>query len=837
MNATLGQGRGVRRMRERRWARYVLAISSFAIPISAALTVTAAMAATAYPDDGVTVVSVKRDVLVAQPKRLGINVGAPEPYGAAQLMKNIVPNPGFEAGVFSMIFHVAEGADAHRVPQAFWDTQWNNDEYGVGQPAGFWDGAEYEIVYGPAKGRAGHVERFVQEGGENVFYLDGDGPAPALLDVVIVRRRQAPSFAETPSAHLDPSTARPGSPGKQSLRLSYPGETWKAAHVQYFDSYGRDGDATAGKLLLIEGTWRLEFWAKGNGGATELRAEFLREGVAPFIDSTVVLTGEWARYEVEVDVPRGVDLLSEPDGEHSILALGFYLPRGGEAWLDDVALGRSAENTTSFTDTLLTRYNELRPGILRFWAEQAGSDLVNQLAEPWARGPHGFRPQERLANGWCYSLPEFLELCEAVGAEPWYVIPPAFSPADLTNLVAYLAAAPVNEPFALRRRAHGHAKPWTDTFKTIHLEYGNEMWGSAAGGDPFMGASALGGERLGALAQDRLAMLKASPFFEPQRFNLIVGGQYGSPPVQETLGTLCTNASSIALAPYFGQFDQLLPAEQLYASLFARPFCETTQGSLRQCRDCMQKSGRVTPFSIYEINFHTTEGPVPETLRNEIVAGMAGAVALPLSMLTYLRDFGIVNQCAFTTAQYSVGIADAKHVRLWGLLRDLEATGRKRPAWLGVELANRAIAGDMVATAQSGANPRWVQSRGNGIEAETTVSYIQAFAFQNGMKRSLVLFNCSLDRPLPVRLEFPVQPEDSAVHQWLASDDIGDNNEDAERVRIRSQVLQGFRNPWTITLPPHSVHVIQWQAVATPNTESKRHIKWTGGRPPLQPAQ
>lgn len=838
MNATLGQGRGVRRICERRWARWMFTLISFVVPTSAALTVTTAMAAAAYPDEGVTVVNVTDDVLVAQPKRLGINVGAPEPYGAAQLMKNIVPNPGFEAGVFSMIFHAGEGADARRVPQAFWDTEWNNDEYGVGQPAGFWDGAEYEIVYGPAKGRTGRVERFVQEGNESVFYLDGDGAAPVLHDVILVRRGDVPAAPETASAHPDKTTTRPGSPGKQSLRLSYPGEMWQAAYVQYFDSYGRDADPTAGKLLRVEGTWRLEFWAKGGNGGAEMRAEFLREGIEPFINSTFTLSGEWAHYEVELNVPAGVDAPKKQGEEQAILALGFYLPRGGEAWIDDVSLSKASDNTTAFTDTLLKRYGELRPGILRFWAEQAGNDLDNQLAEPWKRGPHGFRPQERFATGWCYSLPEFLALCEATGAEPWYVIPPAFSPADLRNLIAYLAAAPISEPYALRRVSHNHTKPWTDVFKTIHLEFGNEMWGSAAGGDPFMGASALGGERLGALAQDRLAILKSSPFYDAQQFDLIVGGQYGSPGVQETLGATCANATSIALAPYFGQFDQLLPEAQLYASLFARPFCEVSGGAMRQCRECMQKSGRVTPFSIYEINFHTTEGPAPETLRNDIVAGMAGGVALPLSMLVYLRELGIVNQCAFTTAQYSFGIGDGQHVRLWGLLRDLESTARKRPTWLGVELVNRAIAGDMVATLQSGANPRWTQPCGNGIDAAATVSYIQPFAFQNGVKRSLVLFNCSLANALPVRLQLPVQPENSAVHQWLASDDIRDNNENSERIRIRTEVLAGFRNPFTMTLPPHSVHVIQWQAAnAGKIGEQPRRIKWTGGRPRLQPAQ
>ena len=108
---------------------------------------------------------------------------------------------------------------------------------------------------------------------------------------------------------------------------------------------------------------------------------------------------------------------------------------GDEVWLDDVALySTDHTNPTVFTDTYVDRLKELSPGILRNWSNQFGSTLDVQLAEPWARQTQGYRPHNRIPGSYSYSLHEFLELCQEIGAEPWYVIPPTFSPEDMSNL-------------------------------------------------------------------------------------------------------------------------------------------------------------------------------------------------------------------------------------------------------------------------------------------------------------------------------------------------------------------------------------------------------------------
>ncbi|MCC6488521.1 MAG: hypothetical protein IT364_13575 [Candidatus Hydrogenedentes bacterium] len=761
-----------------------------------------------------TVISITGNVIVPKAKRLGINLGGRSPYGASQIIKNLIPNPGFESAVYGSVLHADAKATGTRVPQAFWVTEWNHEQYGIGQPEGFWDGADYEIVYGPAKGRRGTVKRFTLENNQNVFYLDQPGPAPQEYDVLLVRKELKGIFVGTRMSEntVDTASIRPESPGKQSLHLSASGSpTWNV----YLDSEWRDGDVTAGKLLVIEGPWRFAFWARGGESGGQLRARFYREGETEFVNEVLTLSPEWQLYEFAFDAAPGVDRNDGyREGDYHPLLVASVTLEGAtaEAWLDDATLERTDQsNPTVFTEALVERLRELRPGVIRDWSTQLGETLENQLAEPWARKTAGFSPKQRAGGDFSYSLHEFLELCEALGAEPWYVIPPSFSPEDMRGLTEYLAApADGAHPFADRRSALGHPAPWTDAFPQIHLEYGNEMWGAASGSDPFFGASALGGVRLGEIASDRFALLKAHPAFRAENFDLIIGGQYYFPGRQEEIQSNSTEHDTVALAPYFGGLDTHDTPANMYYPLFARPFEDAAKGKLRESAGLIQHAGRNTGMAIYEINFHTTGGDIPNDVRNDFVTGAGGTLALPLHMLVYQRDFGIRAQCAFTALQYSFDMGSKNYVRLWGMLRDIAATGRKRPTWLGVELANQIIQGDMIETLQSGPNPSWYQEALNGLEHDVDVTYIQSFAFREGDAFSAILFNLSLEFAMDVSIETPAPPSHEATMLRLSPASIGDDNEDRERLTIETRTLDDFRFPYPLALPPHSVTALRW---------------------------
>ena len=817
--------------------RLRLALIVIAVLIAAGLTPQIIAHQTLAQPAATTTVTITNDVVVSDVKRLGINVGSRSWYGAAQYIKNMIDNPGFEAGVYGMVAHAATGSSGQRFEQDFWDTTWNNDQYNIGQPVGFWNGAEYEIVYGPAKGRQGTITNFTHENNHYTYYLDSNGTAPQQWDVMFVRKTWNGSTAAGEWATPDTSTTRPGSPGQQSLHLTSPGNGWEGSYVSYMDSLWRDGDQTAGKLLIVQGNWHLEFWAKGNHPNAQLRARFFREGEVDFIDQTIALTTTWQHYTFDAYVPLGADKSGPyaPGDYHPLVGLNLILPNAGdEAWIDDAALYRSDDtNPTAFTDAYVNLLKELQPGVLRDWGAQLGATLDWQLATPWARGTQGYRPHSRIPDEYHYSLHEFLELCKEVGAEPWYVIPVTFSPTDMTNLVEYLAApADGAHPYADRRAAMGQVQPWTQVFSTIHLEYGNEAWGAASGGDPFMGASLLGGERLGAIASDRFGILKSSPYYAASHFDLIIGGQAGWPGQNYYIESNSSNHDTIALAPYFGDLAVYSTTEQIYGPLFARPLDDVTHGRVQQSVAEIQRGGgQNTRLAIYELNFHTTSGSAPLNIRNDFVTGQGGAVALPLHMLLYMREFNATVQTAFSSLQYSFRMDNGDWVRLWGMLRDIAATGRKRPTWLGVELANHAIQGNMLRTIQSGSNPSWGQSAINGVSEPITATYIQSFAFRDNLRYSTVLFNLSRDQTQRVRLTLPVLPTNQAQLYQIAPASIHANNEDNTQVTIQTQTLNNFANSYELDLPPYSVTALTWEIAALKLTgavaSNKLYLNWT----------
>lgn len=762
-----------------------------------------------------TIVHLTETPIVQDAKRMGLNLGGPESWGAAQLLKNVLQNPGLESGEYGMVWHTHNSANGTRVPQDFWSTSWNNDSLSIGQPEGFWNGAQYEIVYGSATGRSGTVASFTHENDRYTWYFDQNGTVPDPWSVVFARQTFTKSFGgRVQSPNADITTVRPGSPGVQSMRASYPGASWQPVWTWYMDSYWRDGDKSAGKLLIVRGNWRLEFWAKAARSGDQMRAQFYREGEGNFIDRTFTLGNQWQKYSFDAFVPDGADPVGPYTQAqyHPVLVLAFYVVTpGAEIWVDDVSLSRTDwTNPTAFSDTFVNRLKELRPGVLRDWRQQFGASLDNELAEPFARKLTGWRPHERRATNWGYSLHEFLELCHEVGAEPWYSIPPTVTAQEMQNLTAYLCA-PVSSghPYALRRAALGRNAPWTDAFSEIHLEYGNELWGAASGSDPFFGGSLLGGLRLGTIAGNRFQVMRNSPYFNDAKLNLIIGGQNGWAPRQNEIMDTSTAHDDIALAPYFGALDVYDSNDNIYLPLFAKAMA-TAESRAQQSKTIIDSYGRGTKMSIYEINYHTTGGGAPDPLRNTFVAGASGGLSMPLYMLSFQRDLGINTQCAFTAAGYSFPYSGQNYVRLWGMLRDVEGTQRKRPTWLGLEMVNKAIFGDMVQTSLSGYVPTLSVGAINGLLSPQTFPSVAAFAYQNGFDHSVILFNVHLYDSRPIVLDHFRTPQNVATMHQFAPSSLSLSNEDTQQVTYTTSTVNGFSDMYAMELPKHSLTVLTW---------------------------
>lgn len=765
-----------------------------------------------------TTIEVRDAVVREDVQNFGINLGSTSPWGSSLMTGNIIDNPGFEPGFFGMVTHAAGGSSGSEWIQDFWDVAWNHDQYGIGQPEGFWTGAEYEIVYGPSAGRRGAVLDYRHENGKGVFELDSSGPTPAVWDVMFVRKpiSELPNIGDW--AVVEAGETRPGSPGTRSLRLKGdPSSPWRASRSWYFDSLYRDGDQSAGKMQIADGTWEFSIWAKATQPGDSLRILFRRDGEATFFDETFPLTTQWQKIERTYVIPEGTD----PDREYlpgeTRPILSFQLHVGNptqEVLVDDITLARPTTNGTQFLDEVIAALKPLKPGILRYWGNNLGDTLANLTAPSFAEGYVGYSPRKRVPNAINFRLHDYLVLCEELGADPWYVIPVTFSPEDIEGLVEYLASpADGTNPYADLRAAQGQQEPWTSVFGKIHLEYGNEAWGAASGGDPFMGASLLGGTRLGAIAHDRFTILRNSPDFDPQSFDLIIGGQAGWAGQQDLIEAASSAHDTIALAPYYTNgIEEFTTDEEIFHRVFAGPTDDVAAGGrIEQCVANVDSFGQGTQHAVYELNFHTTHASsAPPEVRNTMLTSHAGGMALPLHMLTYLEAFGARAQCAFTFLQYSHPADDGELVRLWGLQRDLLRTGRARPGMLSLALTNLALRGDMIETVHDANTPQVAVTPANGLSRQTDLDLVQSFAFRDGHVRTLVLFNLDLQQDHEVILDTSGPVSGFGMMGALAPADYNCGNETAQEVAVEYRILPGLHDGSRITLPAASMVVLGW---------------------------
>lgn len=756
---------------------------------------------------GHTLVRVNETVETYGTKRLGTNIGWYDQYGAAAYFKNVVPNPGFESMEMAMLFLAGSNATANRlIAHEAWRVGWNT------QPADSWKDATYEILQGPARGRTGKVLRSGVEGGRPAFYVGNNNIKPNYRDAIVVRKQFDGYFSETPTNYytVEPNEVRPGSPGKQSLRL-HP-SNYKPAFYVPLDSYSRDFNSEAGKTRILEGEWEYSVWVKPTTADQTLEIKFQRVREQVFYEEIIPLVPGWQKIERRFTIEPGKDAYQV--GAVNPITFEIRIEsKDQDVIIDDIYLGeRGAINPTIFTDAFVDKLKELNPGILRDWGYQLGSSLDNQLAVPHARRTNNYKPTDPLdkAVRFHYSLHEFLELSRVVGSEPWYVIPPTFSPSELRNLIAYLSAPAGSHPYANLRAELGMPTPWTNIFGKIHLEYGNEMWGGSHSGDPFQGASLYDGYQIGEVGNNRLSIMRSSPHMN-NKINLILGGQAGYPERQLEIESNSTAHDTIAIAPYYnGEYTTVYNDQDLYYSTFALGIQNANAGGkVDKSKNYVSENGH--NLAIYEINSHLNAGWMPNYNRNQYLTSQAGGMSLPLHMLEYMSEQDIVDQAAYTALQYSVHQVGSPEnlVKLWGMWIDLEGRGLKRPTGLGLEIVNKVVGGDMLETEQGGKNPTWKQRPINGIAEDMDVPFIHSYAFRQGYKYGIVLFNLNLYESQWVELDLPNHRtyKNGEMHT-LTAKNYDDNNEVNENVKIISQPYN-MHDGVKITLPPHSIVVLE----------------------------
>jgi alpha-L-arabinofuranosidase len=741
-------------------------------------------------------------------KRLGMNIAGQAFYDSSQLLKNLIfRNPGFEGEMWNSILKCYVATATSCTDDNEW-SQW---------PADFAKGGSFEFIYGGGKGMTGTVTSSTVASvsanlGVTINFPAGSA-VPKAGDYVIVRM-QKPGDAQTgwwtnPTGGATLSTEYTDlsatTPGKQALRVTAAGSGQSATVASYFDTY------TSRSFLQMKGQFKVSFKAKAAGGANQVGLSFVRNLASSnivYLSQTVPLTTSWQDYSYTFTANETGTSIGPAKLEFAI--------SGSNVLLDDVSVTPvSSTNTTAFRDEVVDTLKALNPGVLRYNdGSNTGSTIENIIAPAFARqraGATGSTVFEDVALG----LHEFLQLCQFIGAEPYYNLPASTSTAEMKNLMEYLAGDS-STAYGAKRTAMGQAATWTSVFPVIHLELGNEEWNYGT----FAGSAINDAIAYGNRTAEVFAVAKNSPYYNAASFDLVMGGWADVPWWNQTEIANSSNFDSVSMAPYlYYTLNDTSSNEAIFGPMFAQPEMQDSASNGVMAQNAQAAKDGNTKLVVYEVNLSTLSGTANQSTLNSAVASLASGLTVADHMLLMLRDLGITTQClwalpGYTNSFYNSATGSSQTTPLFGSVIDMGgSTNLRRPTYLAEQLANTGILSSMLSTSVSGANPTWVQAQSTNDSIQLSAAHeIQSFAFTDGgNNRSVIVLNLSRNTARPITFSGANMPTGSVVIGQLTSANITDTNENTSNVSITTATSSSFNGSTPYSLPPYSMTVFTWK--------------------------
>jgi len=741
-----------------------------------------------------TTITINSKPLHTNVQRFGINLSSQTYYDSGQLLSNLVSrNPGFEGETWQTILHCKTATATTCIDENPW-TVW---------PANFLAGAHYEVLSGAAASSTGTIiTSSVANSKANLgvaLALTPSAKPIANGDFLLVRLNNIPDdptagwwSTTTNGARFLPELTDVGS-GKQSLRIEAAAPNQTATLASYFDTLASHS------FVRMHGQYQLRFRAKPITPHTQLnikleRLDTAHNNTVSFLNTTRTLTPGWQNYFVPFNA-------SEPPNAVGSVALTFTIA-SASVLLDDVSLSPAGPAPTAFRDEVVQTLRDLHPGMLRYMDNGAsfGSSLDNLLATSAHRRRAGYSTQQTRAEDIPIGIPEFLTLCEAVGADPWITLPPGLSTTEAARLIEYLAS-PAQTP----QRGH---QLWTDAFHTIHLELGNEQWNSGS----FSGATINDPKAYAQHATAVFAAMRNSKNFQPGKFDLVIGSWYAVPWWSQQELANSANTDTIAVASYlFATFNDAHSEEAIFGTMLAQPEQVDSRSTGLMSQQATAAAAAHKNLAVYETNLGTMTGSASQSDLDSTVPSLGAALAVTDHMLLMLRDLGITTQNFFALPEFRNDFTNPSGQKetmpLWGAVVDMGgATNRRRPTFLALQLLNSALLSTEITTDISGPNPTWNQPLSTNDKIALDHAHeLQTFAFAEGTRRSLILLNLSRTQSLPVRFDGSEAPNGGVTQTVLTAPHITDSNE-------LQDLVEPHPTPYSAaeTLPPHSLTVLTW---------------------------
>jgi len=272
-------------------------------------------------------------------------------------------------------------------------------------------------------------------------------------------------------------------PGESCLRIDGKEGACELAQAYLFSAQGGYyGPLEVGKR------YRMEVWLRQRG--IQGPVEFSFSALYDDVKKQFQVTDQWQRFTC--------DFVGRKLKGKKLYGPRFTFTGPGTLWMDNCRIFRydnELELKSVFTPGKLTLEKLIesqprtgRKGALRFW------DGLGQMSMKSLVSMHG--DTKAVVNHIaCYirgtlSLPYALMYTEATGDSPetrmvpWLIIQVTFTEDEYRGLIEYLgdpydpkADTPESKPWAhMRYLQRGHGRPWTETFREIIFEFGNENW-------------------------------------------------------------------------------------------------------------------------------------------------------------------------------------------------------------------------------------------------------------------------------------------------------------------------------------------------------------------------
>ncbi len=263
------------------------------------------------------------------------------------------------------------------------------------------------------------------------------------------------------------------------------------------------------------------------------------------------------------------------------------------------------------------------------------------------------------------------------------------------------------------------------------------------------------------------AAFRGVPGADDRRLELVVGAQAASPGRNIALLTAAPLADTVAIAPYLmHSVDRWGSDDELFGPLLAQPE--------QMSREGIVSAAQAQPVDAawrYTRSTCTARKARPRRrVLNRFAPSAAAGVAVAGHMLRMMREHGVREQMLYSLPQFQFKRSDGAFVRLWGAVVEMGAESRKRPQFLAVSLANRVIRGDLMHVEVTGENPTHDQLEGNDGVHLKGVHELDTYAFKEGNRHGLIVFNYGQHQARRVRVEAPGA---GALCQCAAMEDCG----------------------------------------------------------------